>query len=137
MLTYLRDNFEEVWGVDPSTQGGFDQKLLALKVLLESQSNNSAIGIDIAILRKEVTKLSNAKKQKVQEPHKDLNKKEGGEPDFDPTALVMQGPKKKGKGKKKGSTNDSVGKGGGKIVKAMSKQLSATVENRLTPNFNV
>lgn len=62
MLTYLRDNFEEVWGIDPSTKDGFDQKLLALKVLLESQSNNSAIGIDIAVLRKEVTKLSNAKK---------------------------------------------------------------------------
>ena len=38
-----------------------EQKLLALKVLLESQSNNNSIGIDIDLLRKEVDALRNPK----------------------------------------------------------------------------
>ena len=58
MLSYLRQNFEEVWGVDPQTEDGFEQKLLALKVLLESKSNNSFVDIDIRTLKKEVQTLS-------------------------------------------------------------------------------
>jgi len=34
-----------------------EQKLLALKVLLESQSNNNSIGIDVDELREEVDAL--------------------------------------------------------------------------------
>ncbi len=85
MLTYLRQNFEEVWGPDPQTDDGFEQKLLALKVLLESQSNNSFIGIDVEVLRKEVKTLSQARKPEEKPVSR---QKEGGEPDFDPAQLV-------------------------------------------------
>lgn len=52
-----------------------EQKLLALKVLLESQSNNNSIGIDIDILRKEVDALRNPTNPS----------KPSGEVAFDPT----------------------------------------------------
>jgi len=87
-----------------------EQKLLALKVLLESQSNNNSIGIDFDLLRKEVDALRNPPTPPTP-----------GEMAFDPTKLAGSPTKKKKQSKRNPSSQGENSIGSKKIVRALSK----------------
>lgn len=100
-----------------------EQKLLALKVLLESQSNNNSIGIDVDELREEVDALrkKSAAGEVASDPAMQIKKQPTGEIDFDPAQLAGSPSKKKKQSKRTASGQGENSVGSNKIIKALSK----------------